>query len=172
MTMPHTAPWHPSDQVSDALTFVFVGWLTGVSYGNRQAALRRLRVGQQVQVVREPDNPQDPNACAVYTLGGDNLGYVPRDDAADVAAAVDSGDVMIGYVGRVGEMENSSVVDAYVWLGCPRVRRRTKDSLDPKSLPPAGWHPDPSGRHETRYWNGAVWTEYVADQGRQTLDAV
>jgi hypothetical protein len=33
---------------------------------------------------------------------------------------------------------------------------------------PAGWHPDPSGRHQVRYWDGTVWTSHVADNGTQT----
>lgn len=30
----------------------------------------------------------------------------------------------------------------------------------------ADWHPDPTGRHELRYWDGAQWTEHVSDQGK------
>jgi hypothetical protein len=29
----------------------------------------------------------------------------------------------------------------------------------------AGWYPDPSGGHESRYWNGTDWTSDVADRG-------
>ncbi len=29
----------------------------------------------------------------------------------------------------------------------------------------AAWHPDPTGRHETRYWDGSAWTVHVADAG-------
>ena len=29
----------------------------------------------------------------------------------------------------------------------------------------AGWYPDPSGSHESRYWNGNEWTEDVPDRG-------
>ncbi|WP_394553369.1 phospholipid scramblase-related protein [Agromyces sp. MMS24-JH15] len=36
---------------------------------------------------------------------------------------------------------------------------------------PAGWFPDPFGRHEHRYWNGTQWTEHVGSQGRQLVDA-
>ena len=32
---------------------------------------------------------------------------------------------------------------------------------------PAGWHPDPYGVHELRYYDGSAWTEHVSDQGRQ-----
>jgi hypothetical protein len=29
----------------------------------------------------------------------------------------------------------------------------------------AGWQPDPFGRHEVRYWDGAAWTAHVSDAG-------
>ena len=31
---------------------------------------------------------------------------------------------------------------------------------------PAGWHPDPYGTHELRYFDGTEWTEHVSDQGQ------
>lgn len=35
----------------------------------------------------------------------------------------------------------------------------------------ANWYPDPFGRHEMRYWDGARWTEHVSSHGRQAIDA-
>jgi hypothetical protein len=35
----------------------------------------------------------------------------------------------------------------------------------------AGWHPDPSGRHQLRYWDGQAWTPNVSDNGQQSTDA-
>lgn len=35
---------------------------------------------------------------------------------------------------------------------------------------PAAWHPDPTGRHQLRYWNGSAWTEHVADDGTGGID--
>lgn len=35
---------------------------------------------------------------------------------------------------------------------------------------PAAWHPDPTGRHDHRYWDGEQWTEHVADAGVATTD--
>jgi uncharacterized protein YxjI len=32
------------------------------------------------------------------------------------------------------------------------------------------WYPDPWGRHEHRYYDGAGWTEHVADHGRPGVD--
>ncbi len=34
----------------------------------------------------------------------------------------------------------------------------------------AGWHKDPSGRHELRFWDGDRWTEHVVDEGFPGLD--
>ena len=31
--------------------------------------------------------------------------------------------------------------------------------------PPAGWHPDPAGRHEYRYCDGVAWSDQVSDAG-------
>lgn len=35
---------------------------------------------------------------------------------------------------------------------------------------PAGWHPDPFGRFESRYWDGR-WTSHVSSNGRTYQDA-
>lgn len=35
---------------------------------------------------------------------------------------------------------------------------------------PLGWYPDPSRRHELRYWDGSAWTAHVADRGVPGVD--
>ena len=40
---------------------------------------------------------------------------------------------------------------------------------DPEN--PARWLPDPTGRHEHRYWNGSSWSDDVADNGVTGKDA-
>jgi hypothetical protein len=37
---------------------------------------------------------------------------------------------------------------------------------------PAAWHPDPTARHEMRYWDSTRWTEHVSDAGVQATDPV
>lgn len=37
---------------------------------------------------------------------------------------------------------------------------------------PPSWQPDPTRRHELRYWDGTNWTEYVADGGSQSTDPI
>jgi hypothetical protein len=38
--------------------------------------------------------------------------------------------------------------------------------------PIPGWYPDPSMRHQARFWDGFKWTERVADQGTEGVDPV
>jgi hypothetical protein len=33
-----------------------------------------------------------------------------------------------------------------------------------------GWHPDPTGRHETRYFDGVSWTQNVVDGKEPSID--
>ena len=41
----------------------------------------------------------------------------------------------------------------------------------PPVLPP-GWHADPTGRHDYRWWDGAAWTSHVSDGGIIDTDSV
>ncbi|PRW60715.1 single-stranded-DNA-specific exonuclease [Chlorella sorokiniana] len=75
--------------------------VVGVSFDDRQSLIPLLQKDQAVACVREPDNPHDPNAVAVRTLDGRNLGYIPRD-----RTVLFSQDLCFGHVqsaGRQGE---------------------------------------------------------------------
>jgi len=40
------------------------------------------------------------------------------------------------------------------------------------STTPANWYPDPTGRHQLRYWDGNAWTDHVSNNGAQGADPV
>jgi uncharacterized protein YxjI len=40
----------------------------------------------------------------------------------------------------------------------------------PSGPTPANWYPDPTGRHQLRYFDGAQWTEHVSSNGVQSTD--
>jgi hypothetical protein len=63
----------------------------GTTYGDRQAVIRRCVRGEQLQLVREPENPYDRNAIRIRRLNDEDLGYVPRSDAAELAPKMDAG---------------------------------------------------------------------------------
>jgi hypothetical protein len=48
--------------------------------------------GKPLELRRDRDNPHDPNAIAVHPLGGgEQVGWVPRELAAEIAPQLDSG---------------------------------------------------------------------------------
>jgi hypothetical protein len=52
-------------------------------------------LGEQVQLVREPDNAADRNAIAVHAAVGRRLGYLSREIAADYGGLMDLGLVQL-----------------------------------------------------------------------------
>lgn len=51
--------------------------------------IAKLEEGEQVLLLREPENPFDRNAVAVKSTDGVMLGHVPRADAPLIARALD-----------------------------------------------------------------------------------
>ena len=86
--MPDIADLAPRDGVPLRFAWEFV--VVGTRYGQREAACRRLCVGDVVDLVCEPHNAHD--ACAIRVeREGRTLGYVPREFACSWAPALDAG---------------------------------------------------------------------------------
>jgi uncharacterized membrane protein YdbT with pleckstrin-like domain len=51
-----------------------------------------------------------------------------------------------------------------------RTRPPVERSPDVGAAVPWGWYPDPSGRHQQRYWRQGAWTDQVNDGGVPALD--
>ncbi|WP_417731662.1 HIRAN domain-containing protein [Rosistilla oblonga] len=56
--------------------------VVGDFVGNRESHIRRLRVGDQIWLVKEPSNVHDPHAVAVFDVTRNQLGYLKRDVAS------------------------------------------------------------------------------------------
>jgi hypothetical protein len=53
----------------------------------------------------------------------------------------------------------------------PFAPRRAPEAGSSTVLPVwPGWHPDPTGRHETRYFDGVAWTDNVIDGKEPSKD--
>jgi hypothetical protein len=61
---------------------------------------------------------------------------------------------------------------ATAWFAAYRPPRpgRPDAANPPRPAVPAAWHPDPTGRHAHRFWDGTTWTAHVADGGQLALD--
>ena len=79
--------------------------LAGFRYGEAEAVTPMLRPGDALELVREHDNPHDPNAVRVEWRGR-KLGYVPRRENAVLAWGLDRGTPMRARVSRLAEHPN------------------------------------------------------------------
>ncbi len=65
--------------------------VAGFRYHQGPRVQHHLRAGQPLLLRREPTNPYDERAIALYTADGAKLGYVPRTDNSVLAALLDQG---------------------------------------------------------------------------------
>jgi single-stranded-DNA-specific exonuclease len=121
--------------------------LAGVTFEGRQDVLQRVSPSTPLRLVRQPDNPYDANACALFDPHGDQVGFLNRRLAAALASTIDAGvsyDVEVTEV-TGGEGEKSLGVNVLVSrrdaveadddrAALMATRRAELASLDPASL--------------------------------------
>jgi hypothetical protein len=79
--------------------------IAGFRYAEGAAVWPMLRIGDALDLVREAENPFDPNAVRVEWRGR-KLGYVPRRDNATLAWGLDRGTAMRARVSRLAAHPN------------------------------------------------------------------
>ena len=79
--------------------------LAGFRYGEAAAVWALLQLGDELELVREAENPHDANAVRVDWQGR-RLGYVPRRENAALAWGLDRGTPLRARVSRLLEHAN------------------------------------------------------------------
>jgi hypothetical protein len=79
--------------------------IAGFQFHHGEAVWSSLRVGQLLDLVREPSNPHDRDAVAVY-FQGEQLGYVPRAENHAVAQMMDRGESLEAIVTKLSDEED------------------------------------------------------------------
>ena len=65
--------------------------IVGVSFDGRQRLIRQTRVGESLSLVRDPNNQYDRNAIMVLNSSGNQLGFISKEVASNLAYNMDSG---------------------------------------------------------------------------------
>ena len=79
--------------------------LAGFRYHAAAEVWRELRVGDRLELARDPDNPHDTNAVKVLWRGR-ILGYVPRRENAALAWGLDRGTPLRARISALAEHPN------------------------------------------------------------------
>lgn len=69
-------------------------YIAGIKHYQNEQELKSLMVGIKLEIVREPNNPYDTNAIALYTTNKNKLGYIPKSQNNKIAKCIDSGDIL------------------------------------------------------------------------------
>lgn len=119
--------------------------IVGVDFPNKRGPTRRfaldlLRPGDPVELRPEPSNPADPNAVAVYSAEGGQVGYLPAERAPFIGGQIARGDVTAIFQGKGSR-------GGFVRIGL--------DGEQPV-LPPA---PDPIAQAEPEWYPDEIWPD-------------
>jgi hypothetical protein len=77
----------------------------GLAHHEAKAVWDRLKVGDPLELVREPDNMHDPNAVRVE-WNRHALGYIPRSENEPVARQLDRGNRLEARIAAMGQYRN------------------------------------------------------------------
>lgn len=95
----------PPARAAEARIIVQQSPLAGFQYYDGKGLWDRMRTGDALTLVREPQNPHDANAVRVEWQG-QPLGYVPRRENSDVARQMDRGAPVKARIVRLTEARN------------------------------------------------------------------
>jgi len=95
-------------QAAEALIIVQRSPLAGLRYHEGGQVWNDMKLGDRLELVREPDNPYDASAIRVEWRGR-KLGYLPRRENAAVSRQLDRGVPLEARITRLRENRNRSV---------------------------------------------------------------
>lgn len=177
----HMSGWVRTAVVSDVEWIVHLaaafGWLV-------PGELRRFPLDRRAEAVRwaagedDPTEPWESEPPVQGTAPAPTEAVVePPADAGGTAATTETQETVAAPVDAtiavpVAQLPQSQTLtptaplnpDAGVRAGFVAASAPMQPSV------PAQWATDPAGRHQHRWWDGARWTEHVADNGVASVD--
>jgi HIRAN domain len=120
------------DKDDDPLTpqEVFVAGVNHVALcgKHRQKIIAKLRRNEPIFLVRVPDHPDDPNAVVLFRADGNDIGYLPRELAEEIAPRLDAGSPVTATVSCVEPFETEEgrhLLGVRLWIIRYRLRRQS-----------------------------------------------
>lgn len=116
---------------------IYISQLRGEAYHQEACRAGNFYPGEPVRLVREPDNPHDPNAVAVYDATGTHLAaYVNKQKARLLTKLLDTG-IPIEAISIRGTRANVACDQIAILAASPEVLRHLLGPRPPGAATPA-----------------------------------
>ncbi|MGA1798538.1 HIRAN domain-containing protein [Sphingomonas sp. 4RDLI-65] len=118
------------------------------SKSNRRMELLLCTPGEPVELRREPKNPHDANAVAVFSIRGVQMGYLSADRAPFIGRRMQSEDFVVVFQALVGTMGYVRIRfggDAPTLPEATATERPVRASTRSPGYDPDVFYPDPEG---------------------------
>src|SRR3990167_5914135 len=114
--------------------------IAGVSFEGRQDLVRNIKISDVLILSKQPDNKYDKNAIAILDLEGNQLGFIKRELASELAPAMDRGTKYKAKVSAItGKEHNNIEVNIIIYLeGEEGIDTDTKESDEKYNIIPVG----------------------------------
>jgi hypothetical protein len=96
-----------------------------------------MRLGTEVLLVREPANENDPSAILVVFPNGAEVGYVPREDAVDLAPLLDDGYKYQAHIDVINPAEAGKLPEVQAFFFPPNSTGPEAESAHVATVAPA-----------------------------------
>ncbi len=96
--------------------FLFDTYISGVTHLEDMTVLERIKTGDKVIFMREPDNRYDDKAIMVLNDQKEKLGYVPEKDNVVFSRLMDAGKMLTGKVNEIKDKHGFIQVAIGIYL--------------------------------------------------------
>ncbi|WP_084451109.1 HIRAN domain-containing protein [Gemmobacter nectariphilus] len=104
-------------------TYWILTSIAGIQHHDRKAGIDIVQ-GDRLQLVRQHDNSHDPNAIRILDKDDRILGFVPKRNAAKLAAVIDSGKELRAYFVSLSVNKDCPVAYIFVCGDIPEIPKR------------------------------------------------
>lgn len=108
--------------------------IVGVTFEERQKLVQQLKVGEELHLRREPDNPVDKNAIQIVKEDGRQVGYLKAKLAKHLAKHLDKGLEYLVTVTDVSSIEGGDTTGANILVEKKGVEREDQEHIENTEL--------------------------------------
>ena len=131
-TVNYLIPGEDDEPLTPREVFVSGVNRVGVCGEHRQSLIAKLRKGEPIFLVRQPNNEYDSNAVILYAANGKDIGFLPRELAKEIAPRLDKGSPVtatVSSVERFDTEEGKRLLGVRLRLVPHKLRRATESKL-------------------------------------------